>query len=308
MRLIYISVHGHLPNPLDDLPDWLYRVIIPHGPKVPFLTSIRTHPAKPELQLLGENSEEPKWTGPSLDCLTVMRLKIDNYYFRRHGFLTKLCRQPFHRLLIASPNLRTLSIEGPWPESRAEKFATRIFAPKKNFKFPPIQDLSLNGYHMVDYEWTLWQKRFPWEGLQSLTLGPRPVAGFSTDIARFAVFLKHFKMETFADHGNPHCLCKYIWSFNSLETLELVNVPCSLYVVMNHHKLLKLCLHQADPWPQERFKHAATAKQIWLLDKCCPYLQILELDLQRKDEKWVSLESPHNKMTALLMQVAARHF
>lgn len=258
---------------------------------------------KPELQLLGEG-EEGKWSGPALPCITAMHVKLDRYYFRRFYNNVRLCRQPFHRLVFASPNLRSLSIEGPWPDRDAATFDFDLFAPRAHVNFPPIEELSINGYYIVDYEWAMWGSRFPWMNLLSLSVGPRPVPGFLSLIANCALFLKHFKMEAFADHQSSDCLCKFILSFNTLETLELVNVPCSITIVGMHHGLVKLCLHQDEPWPDERARQVVSAQDLERLDKLCPLLEILELDMERQDGTWVSLESPYNGMAILLIEVA----
>lgn len=249
---------------------------------------------KPELQLLGEGTEA-KWSGSTLPSITTMHVKLDCFYFRRFYSTVKLCRQPFHRLVFASPNLRTLSIEGPLPVPQAVRFNYNVFNPRVLDMFPPIEKLFINGYSMLDHEWNLWENRFRWDRLLSLSLGPRPVQGFFCQIYGRAVFLKHLKVEGFADHDSCLCLGKFILGFDTLETLELVNARCPILIVTNHPGLVKLCIHQDEPWPGEKRRVVPSAEDLLCLDHLCPLLETLEIDVKRKAGRWVSLEGSHNK-------------
>jgi hypothetical protein len=252
--------------------------------------SIRSHPNQPTLHLLGEGTEN-KWIGPSLPCVEELHLRVRDCFYRKYYGSIRICRQYFHRLIFASPNLRSLSIEGPLEGTWATQLRTNCFTPRPTGTFPPIQNLTMSGYSLFQSEWTLWGDRFDWSQLESLTLGPRPVVGLLENLTCASLSLKRFTMELPAANSRPCAvLLDFLMSFRTLETLRLVNSPTCLIGVLNHPELKELCLHQSDPWPNEKCRYWINDHRLKVLDMWCPELKSLELDLSRVSGEWVRLQ------------------
>lgn len=102
--------------------------------------------------------------------------------------------------------------------------------------------------------------------------------------------LKHLKVEAFASQPESCCggLGEFLVAFDTLETLEVRNYKCSIETVVTHTRLMKLCLHNAEPWPGEPPRPVLSEAELVLLDTCCPNLESLEIDIQRDKNQWVS--------------------
>lgn len=157
-------------------------------------------------------------------------------------------------------------------------------------KFPPIEDLSFNGYRPDIVEWVHWRDRFCWQNLTSLTLGPDGDHYVLRLIKGHVTALRRLKLTAWLGRGVNNCeeLQDFLLSFNTLESLEVKGYSFPVYAIGNHPNLTRLCLHTIETDKPERPRRVLTIEDIERIDMYCPNITDLELDIQRGDGKWVS--------------------
>lgn len=196
-------------------------------------------------------------------------------------------------LFAAFPNLDSLSVlvnrqaSGCRPGPLVSTTRLQPLTSSGSWTFPPLQSLSLSGYNFWDQtEISLWRERFPWERLQSLCLGPQDNKNFLEQFGSHLKFLKHFQNTANCNQtpsSHPE-LNLFISSFDGLESLMLKGYTPSLDAVTHHPNLKHLCLHAIEKPGQKR--PTLSAKELEILDRSCPKLTTLEIDVN-PESAWV---------------------
>ncbi|KAJ5594633.1 uncharacterized protein N7459_000841 [Penicillium hispanicum] len=153
--------------------------------------------------------------------------------------------------------------------------------------FPPLQSLSLSGYYCEEQEFQYWRDKFPWDRLESLSLGPEDNYGFLEQITGYVHRLKNLKVTAYChrtETTSPQ-LDHFLGSFDTLESLTAKGFVPSVEAVGHHPNLKTLCLHAIEH--PERDRPVPSAQLIQKLDQYCPNLQSLAIDVQQEDT-WVS--------------------
>ncbi|KAI1304808.1 hypothetical protein F5Y03DRAFT_168858 [Xylaria venustula] len=154
--------------------------------------------------------------------------------------------------------------------------------------FPPLEKLSLDGYLPDKGEWEYWHNDFQWSKLRSLTLGPQRSSDFLNIAAGYATSLQELTIQIYSEGGRNHdCapLEEFLNTFTSLETLTVKGYYVPLRLVQHHSGLKHLCLHLFEPVYMDTPRPAFSVEQLQELDKSCPDLETLEIDLYR-DGEW----------------------
>lgn len=135
------------------------------------IRTLCTHSRNPEVFLKLDGYDERLNTDSPLPCISSLEVAGDPRSYRKANGLLK-----FQQLVFSSPNLRSLSISvldvynGRMRRvRRAGMYLT--FNLKGEERFPPLEELALNGYEMKDKEVAHWQRNVQWDKLSSLTVG-----------------------------------------------------------------------------------------------------------------------------------------
>ncbi|PYI10659.1 hypothetical protein BO78DRAFT_359822 [Aspergillus sclerotiicarbonarius CBS 121057] len=256
------------------------------------IRTICDHSAKPELLLLNQDgkSETLTFADQTLPCVSTLSANV-NTSDDSSGPNRRI--PAIQQLFFNSPNLRSFSLE--FHETyggcvirmpRHERINSFRFTGEE--KFPPLKHLSLDGYRIDDGEWTYWRDGFQWEKLSSLSVGPDNTGDLLDRLAGYATSLTTLKVSAWADDSDPGVkrLEKLLWSFNSLETLEIKGFMCSIAAIANHGNLSTLCLHEEELVHSEHQRRVATAQELDHLDIHCPKLKSLAVCLNRRDNQW----------------------
>ncbi|KAJ6110596.1 hypothetical protein N7486_002831 [Penicillium sp. IBT 16267x] len=189
-------------------------------------------------------------------------------------------------LFAAYPNLSSLSVSVNRRVIGCRRgliVSTTRLQPLTSFgdwDFPPLQNLSLSGYFFREHtEISIWRERFPWEGLQSLSLGPRKNENFLEQLGGRLQFLTRFK-NTANCNETPSSnleLNLFLSSFHGLESLILEGYEPTLEVVTHHPNLKHLCLHAIES--PDREGQTLSTKELEILDRSCPEITTLEIDV-----------------------------
>ncbi|KAL4937051.1 hypothetical protein BDV06DRAFT_203772 [Aspergillus oleicola] len=175
-----------------------------------------------------------------------------------------------------------------------------------NEKFPPLEELKLDGYPIGDTEWLHWQQGLDWSKLTSLTIGPQSAFGILKHLAGYATSLKTLRVFRYPDEGwqnqstdrDALGLEKLLRSFDGLETLEVKGVPVAVDVVGGHRRLKRLCLHEDESAYKNVERKLLSAEEMGFLDKRCPDLRDLKVKVKIGD----------NEMNKDLLQKLATSF
>lgn len=208
----------------------------------------------------------------------------------------------FQKLVFNCPNLRSLSLTVVDQHDHCN-LRHLMFPSITNFHlaesdvFPPIKNLSLNGYHIGPLEWPHWRDRFRWEGLSSLSLGPQPDRHSLGLLTGYLQNLHHFTLLAYNEEESlpAEDIDRFLISFGSLVHLEIRGHSCSAEAVGNHPGLTRLCLHECELSPEQLaqlgssiHRKTLTASDLELLQLRCPHIEELEIDCNRRDGRWVS--------------------
>lgn len=196
-----------------------------------------------------------------------------------------------HDLFNAFPNLADLSVSINWLRRGCmmggPPSPTRIMelVLSEDATFPPLKGLSLSGYSVEGDEAALWRDKFPWERLQSLSLGVQSASGL-LELARGKVVnLKEFQITSYDPLSSSTELDEFLCSIDSLESLTAKGAVPSLTSVLHQSSLKHVCLHEIEEPDRER--QTLDAEQIRSLSRHCPKLTTLEIDLD-PNGTWVS--------------------
>lgn len=207
-------------------------------------------------------------------------------------------------LLFACPNLKSFSFTDykDFGGCGGPEISFDDHPPVRNFRltgdetWPPLESLSLNGYCPTPEEWIHWQHGINWTKLTSLTIGPQgdePSRDFLECLRRsrlHAGSLRSLIVQTYETDSKP-LVGDFIMSFDSLEQLVVKGqfVPCR--AVCNHPRLKRLCLHDLElPRPGRAPRPTPNIADLSELDRRCPDLEELEIDIYRDKSGWVRSE------------------
>ncbi|KAL4899097.1 hypothetical protein BDW74DRAFT_184100 [Aspergillus multicolor] len=162
--------------------------------------------------------------------------------------------------------------------------------------FPPLEELSLDGYRMDDAEWAYWRDGLEWTRLRSLSVGPQSTFGLYEQtlcgtlgqFAGFATALTTLRVHSFAglDEGGlggwREGLARLLEAFASLEVLELVGYwPSRAGAICRHRGLKEFTMHVDEMPLKGRERGVFSAEDFVILDRACPELRALEVDVER---------------------------
>ncbi|KAL2784457.1 hypothetical protein BJX66DRAFT_85355 [Aspergillus keveii] len=297
--LKHLLEDGRLPRLIGRLPN-LRRVTInvEELQTEEVIRAIAEHTRKPELSLKtyidGENTFYQDQDQPlplPLPCITCLQLSLNP--FDQHNAENR-CVPAAQRLIFNSPNLRSLSLTLWWRYggcvvSLPQYPVTTSFQFTGNEVFPLIEELSLDGYgnRMRDDEWAHWRERFDWSKLRSLTLGPQDASGVLDRFAGYATALTSLEVRAYVGERseNRTGLEALLCAFGSLRTLKLEGYICSVEAVAQHKGLEELWLHEDELASAAKERRVLTADDLEYLDKECPRLKTLKVDIKRGDDE-----------------------
>ena len=273
--------------------DAYYRVMHPISFTDRLIDSLDSHINKTELQILAVQGWE-KVPSRSLNCVSTIKaslLRETEEAPTAHDSIPSLMRN-FQKLLFSCPNLESLSLTMYGPFQTPETLSALVMSGEE--EFPPIKNLSLNGYHISQGEWPHWRDRFCWESLSSLVIGPQP--SFTARLLQcfngYATSLKHLKISVWTGEDeapDQQSLEWFLYSFDSLESLEIINYVCPVEALANHPNLVHLCVHLAEDWDSEEAVAWWNSADVDYLNENCPRLEVLEIDFERIAGEWVYL-------------------
>jgi hypothetical protein len=261
--------------------------------------AIAEHTRKPELSLEtyidGENTfyhEDQDQPSP-LPCITRLQLSLNPFYQRNDE---NRCVPAAQKLIFKCPNLRSLSLTLWWRYggcviSSPRYPVTTSFQLSGSEVFPPIEELSLDGYgnRMSNDEWMHWRDRFDWPKLRSLTLGPQDASGVLDRFAQYARALTSLEVSAYVGErsDNRAGLEALLYAFGSLKRLKLEGYICSVEAIAQHKGLEELWLHEDESASAAKERRVLTADDLEYLDRECPRLKTLKVDIQRGNDKLV---------------------
>lgn len=273
--------------------DAYYRVMHPISFTDRLIGSLDSHINKTELQILAVQGWE-KVPSRSLNCVSTIKaslLRETQEVPTADDSIPSLMRN-FQKLLFSCPNLESLSLTMYGPFQTPETLSALVMTGEE--EFPAIKNLSLNGYHISQGEWPHWRDRFCWESLSSLVIGPQP--SFTARLLQcfngYATSLKHLKISVWTGEDeapDQESLEWFLYSFDSLESLEIINYVCPVEALANHPNLVHLCVHLAEDWDSEEAVAWWNSADVDYLNENCPRLEVLEIDFERIAGGWVYL-------------------
>ncbi|KAI0426861.1 hypothetical protein F5Y09DRAFT_317862 [Xylaria sp. FL1042] len=262
------------------------------------LQELASHSKRVQLHLLGENGK--RLVENDLQNVVALTAHVNPYYERDGPNRDMLGLQ---KLLFACPNLKSFSLYeiggyGGCVISMPRYERIYSFQLSGDETFPPLEELSLSGYYVREAEREHWRNNFQWSKLRSLSLGPKYTAKFLQVAAGYAKSLQELTVEVYTDADRkypeeynpdePDCppLEEFLTTFTSLESLTVRGYHPSLAPIGNHPGLKHLCLHSFEPVADEALpRPTLSVEQLQELDKSCPHLETLEIDLYR-DGEW----------------------
>ncbi|KAI1423349.1 hypothetical protein F5Y12DRAFT_757987 [Xylaria sp. FL1777] len=272
---------------VDSLPN-LQRVKIRGPLSQEALQGLEGHSKRISIYLLGEDGKRKIET--QLQNVVALGAVVNPFRASKGPNLDILDIQ---KLLFACPNLTSFSLGvtgnyGGCVRSRPHAGTVYSFEFSGDETFPPLEELSLSGYRLDEDEWEYWQEKYPWSKLRALTLGPRYQANFLNLAAGYIKSLRNLTVQVYTDADlKIKCspLKNFLWTFTSLESLIVKGYYLTPGPIGNHPGLKHLCLHSFEPMKEGITRLTLDVEQLQELDKNCPYLETLEIDLNR-DGEW----------------------
>lgn len=253
--------------------------------------TICAHSRKPEVSLELRNFDKCIFSDEALSCISSLDTAVDPHT-DRNGPNTRMLAMQW--LFFNCPNLRSFKLSvfddyGGCVMNAPSYPIIETFQLTGEEQFPPLQELTLDGYYMNDEECVHWQNRFQWDNLSSLTVGPRASSRLLGYFAGYATSLASLKVSAYPDEvqENRKALEKLLTSFNSLATLELKGYICSVKAIGYHKSLSTLFLHEDEPADEGSMRRVLTVEELVYLDTQCPNLTSLTVDIRRSDNKLV---------------------
>jgi hypothetical protein len=267
--------------------------------------ALHEHPNKPEIHLFKEDGSRP--VSDPLPGVVTIKAKASPWHDEPDKPNTQL--PGIQQLFFACPDLKSFSLSvsnnyggcgrPPIHHSVTKTFQFASGNLNNAVAFPPLlESLSLSGYDMdIEQEWPHWRDGLDWSRLKNLTLGPDPRwAGGPTmaDLLRqfkgHATALRSLTVQTWEAEGHETCtpLESFVASFDTLEELTVRRHFVPVHKLARHKRLKRLCLHCIEvPRPEGTVRPTLGVEDLALLDKSCPELETLEIDISRDASgKW----------------------
>ncbi|KAI0858484.1 hypothetical protein F4860DRAFT_486365 [Xylaria cubensis] len=252
-----------------------------------FLRRLDGHSKQPSLYLLGEDGR--RTVEGELHSVRALAATVDFY---SQGRVPNKDVLGVQALLFACPNLKSFSFTplldygGCVPRSPEAGTVFSFQFSSDGKPFPPLEDLSLNGYQLSQNEGGHWAEKLQWSKLRSLSLGPQNTTAFLQLASNHATFLRDLTVRVYPDdaHGQP-LLEEFLIKNTSLESLTVKGHYVSSRVIGFHTGLRHLCLHSFEPVEKSQKRPVFCPVQLQELNTSCPYLETLEIDLHR-DGTW----------------------
>ena len=204
-------------------------------------------------------------------------------------------RQPMlelQQVFFSCPRLQSLSLTiiVPWPSCipQLPAFGANFDPRGMATRFPPLRELELHGYSVSSAEWDMWRRGMDWQRLISLTLGMHSVGNFLTNMQDVTLNLQVLKIHTYAGEGHSWYtnVERALRSFDTLKELVLDGFVVSVEAIAQHSRLASLHMHMAEiPIAREQ-RATLSVEQLEYLNRKCPHIENLRLDLNR-DGEWV---------------------
>ncbi|TRX89196.1 hypothetical protein FHL15_009894 [Xylaria flabelliformis] len=258
------------------------------------LRRLNGHSKQLSLYLLGEDGK--RTVEGQLHSVLALAATVDSYSQDRGPNKDFLGVQA---LLFACPNLNSFSLTplldygGCAPRFPAEGTVFSFQFSSDGKPFPPLEDLSLNGYHLSQNEGGHWAEKMQWSKLRSLSLGPQNTTTFLQLAINHATFLRDLTVQVYPDDADGQPLLEeFLINHTSLESLTVKGHYVSSRVVGFHTGLKHLCLHSFEPAEKSQTRPVFCSVQLQELNTSCPYLETLEIDLHRNGT-WVRIKLVH---------------
>ncbi|KAJ5750689.1 hypothetical protein N7533_007717 [Penicillium manginii] len=283
----------YLAQVVEKLPNLrLVRVMHPLPFTDRYIRSFENHPNKPKLHILAFQGWEKAPSRP-LNFVSTIKASLlrERQRLPTDGDALPSMMLNFQKLFFSCPNLKSCSLTMFGPFENSDALAT--FEMTGEEIFPRLESLSLNGYFIRPNEWPHWRDRFSWSSLSSLEVGPQPdladrllhrLKGHTTSLKKFKITVWSGEDEAAAQEN----LEAFLYSFDTLETLEITNYVCPVEAIANHRNLVRLAVHLAEEWDSEEVIPSWNASDIYYLDDNCPSLEVLEIDFERQAGAWDS--------------------
>ncbi|KAI0186296.1 hypothetical protein EV127DRAFT_439460 [Xylaria flabelliformis] len=226
------------------------------------LRRLNGHSKQLSLYLLGEDGK--RTVEGQLHSVLALAATVDSYSQDR------------------GPNKDFLDYGGCAPRFPAEGTVFSFQFSSDGKPFPPLEDLSLNGYHLSQNEGGHWAEKMQWSKLRSLSLGPQNTTAFLQLAINHATFLRDLTVQVYPDDADGQPLLEeFLINHTSLESLTVKGHYVSSRVVGFHTGLKHLCLHSFEPAEKSQTRPVFCSVQLQELNTSCPYLETLEIDLHR---------------------------
>ncbi|KAI1323134.1 hypothetical protein F5Y16DRAFT_412811 [Xylariaceae sp. FL0255] len=191
-------------------------------------------------------------------------------------------------LFFACPNLKSFSLTilldyggcSPRFPTSGTLFSFQLFSDGRSF--PPLEELSLNGYKLSHNEERQWIEKLQWPSSRSLSLGPQNTTTFLLFASDHPTSLRDLTVQVYSDdaHGQD-VLEDYLVKRTSLESLIVKGYDISPSIVGLHAGVKHLCLHSFEPVQRSQKRPAFGPTQLRELDASCPNLETLEILIER---------------------------
>ncbi|KAK0616919.1 hypothetical protein B0T14DRAFT_254460 [Immersiella caudata] len=259
-----------------------------------FLQALNEHPNKPDVHLLGETGLRLV-SGP-LPCVATIRARVNPYTDKPEKANTRMT--DLQKLFLSCTNLRSfaLTVSGNYGGCMRPHIHHTV---TENFQFdggkvtfPPLESLSLNGYHPAEDEgeWPYWRDGMQWGRLKSLSLGPHPIGHGESGTSLLQHFqglatsLRSLTVVCWASEGSekPAVLRRFLESFDTLVEITVKRHFVPARSLITHKKLRKLILHCIEvERPEGESRPTLDVDDLVLLDNSCTELEELEIDISR---------------------------
>lgn len=261
------------------------------------INALQRHPNRPQLQLLAERGTRTV-AGP-MPCVSVIQAHVNHLNDTAAAANTNTLR--LQELFFASTNLKAFSIcmaQRPRGHKLPQSFHKIVdrFRFTGEEKFPPLERIAFDNYNITREDWPYWRDGLDWSRVTSIAIGPDRCGDILETMQDCRLSLQRFKFTASAGEApridghhrrNPH-LNALLAGFSSLRSLEVREYLIPSQTLGAHYGLRELVMHVSEPWDDpDGARPTLEAAELVELDKLCPDLEVLEIDIAR-DTDWVS--------------------
>ncbi|KAJ5334961.1 hypothetical protein N7452_007364 [Penicillium brevicompactum] len=248
------------------------------------MTCIEEHPNKPQLHLLAENGLN--YCPRSLPAVVTLKVVNNPWCGDRAE------PENFLNFITSCPNLKSCT----WGQHTWTYWATLLEGDDMHKPFPSLEHLSLELYDLRNEMLTFGpHDRFDWSGLKSLKLGRNweHVSRNLEILTGRMVNLKRLHVSTYSleDTESDQSLEGFLMSFDTLEDLAIFNCYAPFKAIAHHPRLVNLDVHGDEDYDGSPICNMPEVQDLIHLDKSCPSLETIGLDIERVDDDWVCVNS-----------------